>query len=35
LFIERVTYSQGEIPVEFLRVYYRADRYSLYNELRE
>jgi GntR family transcriptional regulator len=35
LFIERVTYSQGEIPVEFLRVHYRADRYSLYNELRE
>jgi GntR family transcriptional regulator len=35
LFIERITYSQGEIPVEFLRVYYRADRYSLYNELRE
>jgi len=35
LFIERVTFSQGEIPVEFLRVYYRADRYSLYNELRD
>jgi GntR family transcriptional regulator len=35
LFIERVTYSQGETPVEFLRVHYRADRYSLYNELRE
>jgi GntR family transcriptional regulator len=35
LFIERVTYSQGEIPVEFLHIYYRADRYSLYNELRD
>jgi GntR family transcriptional regulator len=35
LFIERVTFSQGEIPVEFLRVYYRSDRYSLYNELRD
>jgi len=34
LYIERVTYSQYESPVEFLRVYYRADRYSLYNELQ-
>jgi GntR family transcriptional regulator len=35
LFIERVTYSQDAAPVEFLRLYYRADRYSLYNELQE
>jgi GntR family transcriptional regulator len=35
LFIERISYSQGRTPVEFLRVYYRADRYSLYNELHE
>jgi GntR family transcriptional regulator len=35
LFIERVTYSQGAVPVEFLRIYYRADRYSLYNELHD
>ena len=35
LFIERVSYSQGGQPVEFLRVYYRADRYSLYNELHD
>ena len=33
LFIERVSYSQEDVPVEFLRVYYRADRYELYNEL--
>ena len=33
LFIERVSYSQDDVPVEFLRVYYRADRYVLYNEL--
>jgi GntR family transcriptional regulator len=33
LFIERVSYSQQDVPVEFLRTYYRADRYSLYNEL--
>ena len=34
LFIERVSYSQYDIPVEFLHIYYRADRYSLYTELR-
>jgi len=34
LFIERVSYSQQDVPVEFLRIYYRADRYSLYNELQ-
>ncbi|NIM94000.1 MAG: UTRA domain-containing protein [Anaerolineales bacterium] len=35
LFIERVTYSHQRIPVEFLRIHYRADRYSLYSELHE
>ena len=35
LFIERVSYSQGRIPVEFLRIFYRADRYTLFNELHE
>lgn len=35
LFIERVSFSQGGLPVEFLRIYYRADRYSLYNELHD
>ena len=34
LHIERVSYSQQNVPVEFLRVYYRGDRYSLYNELQ-
>ena len=33
LYIERVSYSQNDVPVEFLRIYYRADRYVLYNEL--
>jgi GntR family transcriptional regulator len=33
LYIERVSYSQDDVSVEFLRVYYRADRYVLYNEL--
>ena len=34
LYIERVSHSEENIPVEFLRVYYRADRYSLYSELQ-
>jgi GntR family transcriptional regulator len=35
LFIARISYSPGKTPVEFLRIYYRADRYSLFNELHE
>jgi GntR family transcriptional regulator len=35
LFIKRVSYSPGKTPVEFLRIYYRGDRYSLFNELHE
>jgi GntR family transcriptional regulator len=34
LYIERISFSQQDIPVEFLRIYYRGDRYSLYGELR-
>ena len=34
LFIERVSYSQQGVPVEFLRVYHRGDRYALHSELR-
>ncbi|MFB0546758.1 MAG: UTRA domain-containing protein [Anaerolineae bacterium] len=34
LYIERVSFSQHEVPIEFLRIYYRGDRYSLYNELQ-
>ena len=33
LSIERISYSQHGLPVEFLRIFYRSDRYSLYNEL--
>jgi GntR family transcriptional regulator len=33
LFIERVSFSAQGIPVEFLRIHYRGDRYVLYNEL--
>ncbi len=34
LFIERVSFNQQDIPGEYLRLYHRGDRYSLYNELR-
>jgi GntR family transcriptional regulator len=34
LFVERVSFSQENVPVEFLRIYYRADRYVLHNELQ-
>jgi GntR family transcriptional regulator len=33
LMIERVSFSQRNLPVEFLRIHYRGDRYVLYNEL--
>jgi len=35
LHIKRVSFSQGRIPVEFLNIHYRADRYALFNELHE
>jgi GntR family transcriptional regulator len=34
LFFERVSFSQDNIPMEFLQAYYRADRYILYSELQ-
>jgi GntR family transcriptional regulator len=33
LFIERVSFSTQGVPVEFLRIHYRGDRYALYSEL--
>lgn len=33
LVFERVSYSQDNIATEYLKIYYRADRYVLYNEL--
>jgi GntR family transcriptional regulator len=33
LFLERVSYSEQSSPVEFLRIYYRGDRYSLSADL--
>jgi GntR family transcriptional regulator len=35
LLIERVSFSEQNQPVEYLRIYYRGDRYSLYNDLHE
>lgn len=32
--IERVSYSQDGMPVEYLLIYYRADRYVLHTELQ-
>lgn len=34
LVIERVSYSQNEIPVEHLQIYYHADRYIMYTDLQ-
>ncbi len=34
LYLERVSFSQADVPVEFLRIYYRGDRYALYSELQ-
>lgn len=34
LFVERISFSQQDLPVELLRIYYRGDRYSLYTELQ-
>lgn len=34
LYIERVSYSEFDVPVEYLRVYHRGDRYALHAELR-
>lgn len=35
LYIERTSFTEQEVPVEFLRIYHRGDRYVLYNELRD
>jgi GntR family transcriptional regulator len=34
LHIERISYSQENIPIEFLHIHYRGDRYSLHSELQ-
>ncbi|MFN2188419.1 MAG: GntR family transcriptional regulator [Candidatus Promineifilaceae bacterium] len=34
LAIDRISYSQADIPIEWLQIFYRSDRYVLYVELR-
>lgn len=34
LYIERLSFSEFEVPVEYLRVYHRGDRYTLHADLR-
>jgi GntR family transcriptional regulator len=33
LYIERISYTAQDVPVELLHVFHRGDRYALYNEL--
>jgi GntR family transcriptional regulator len=33
LYVERVSFSQDNAPVEYLQLYHRGDRYALYGEL--
>jgi len=35
LFVERVSYSQADIPIDYRRIYYRADRYALRQEVHK
>jgi GntR family transcriptional regulator len=34
LYIERLSFSEFDVPVEYLRLYHRGDRYTLHAELR-
>lgn len=34
LYLERVSFTPQGVPVEFLKIHYRADRYALYSELQ-
>lgn len=34
LYIERVSFSEFDVPVEYLRLYHRGDRYTLHADLR-
>ncbi len=35
LYIERVSFSDFNVPIEFLRIYLRGDRYTFFTELRD
>jgi GntR family transcriptional regulator len=34
LYIERISYTEHSVPIEYLRLYHRGDRYTLHGELR-
>jgi GntR family transcriptional regulator len=34
LYIERISYTEYDVPIEYLRLFHRGDRYTLYTELR-
>jgi GntR family transcriptional regulator len=34
LYIERISYTDYDVPIEFLRLFHRGDRYTLHGELR-
>ena len=34
LFIERISYTEYNLPIEYLRLFHRGDRYTLHGELR-
>lgn len=34
LYIERISFTDANVPIEFLKTYHRGDKYTLYNELR-
>jgi GntR family transcriptional regulator len=34
LYMERVTYSDLDVPIEFLQIHHRGDRYTFFTELR-
>ncbi len=34
LYVERISYSEAQVPAEFLRIHYRGDRYLLYADLQ-
>ena len=34
LYIERISYTEYNVPIEYLRLFHRGDRYTLHGELR-
>ena len=34
LYIERISFSEFDVPVEYLRLFHRGDRYTLHADLR-